>query len=178
MMRNTTDMDLLPVAQIVKSYDVNGEVVIRMTSSILDGYNFKKEPVYIFFDGLPVPFFISSFKTKGSNGALVKFETINDFSHSEELVKREIFVDSTSVDPDSIDMDEDEAMAAFLTGFKVKDQSGNVVGEISDYYNYPSNPCIELEGKWLVPFNEDLILKLDAKKRVMQMTIPSGLLED
>ena len=111
-------MDLLPVAQIVKSYDVNGEVVIRMTSSILDDYNFKKEPVYIFFDGLPVPFFISSFKTKGSNGALVKFETINDFSHSEELVKREIFVDSTSVDPDSIDMDEDEAMAAFLTGFK------------------------------------------------------------
>ena len=109
MVRNTADMDLLPVAQIVKSYDVNGEVVIRMTSSILDDYNFKKEPVYIFFDGLPVPFFISSFKTKGSNGALVKFETINDFSHSEELVKREIFVDSAAVDPESIDMDEDEA---------------------------------------------------------------------
>ena len=54
MVRNTADMDLLPVAQIVKSYDVNGEVVIRMTSSILDDYNFKKEPVYIFFDGLPV----------------------------------------------------------------------------------------------------------------------------
>lgn len=178
MLRKTTDMDLLPVAQIVKSYDVNGEVMIRMTSGILDNHNFKKEPVYIHFDGLPVPFFILSFKAKGSNGALVKFETINDFSHSEELVKKEIFVDSTSVDPDSIDMDEDEAMAAFLIGFKVKDQSGRPVGEISDYYNYPSNPCIELEGKWLVPFNEDLILKLDAKKRIMQMTIPAGLLED
>lgn len=177
-MRKMADMDLLPVAQIVKSYDVNGEVVIRMTSGILDDYNFKKEPVYIFFDGLPVPFFISSFKTKGSNGALVKFETINDFSHSEELVKREIFVDSTTIDPDSIEVDEDEAMAAFLIGFKVKDQSGRLVGEISDYYNYPNNPCIELEGKWLVPFNEDLILKLDNKKRVMTMTIPAGLLDD
>lgn len=171
-------MDLLPVAQIVKSYDVNGEVVIRMTSSILDDYNFKKEPVYIFFDGLPVPFFITSFKTKGSNGALVKFETINDLSHSEELLKKEILVDSSTIDPDSIDMDEDQAMAAFLMGFKVKDQNGKLVGEISDYYNYPNNPCIELNGKHLVPFNEELILKLDNKKRVIAMTIPGGLLED
>ena len=58
-MRKVADMDLLPVAQIVKSYDVNGEVMIRMTSGILDDYNFKKEPVFIYFDGLPVPFFIS-----------------------------------------------------------------------------------------------------------------------
>ena len=178
MLRKVADMDLLPVAQIVKSYDVNGEVVIRMTSGILEDYDFKKEPVFIYFDGLPVPFFISSFKTNASNGALVKLETINDFSHSEELGKKEVFVDAASVDPDSIELDEDEAMAAFLIGFKVKDQSGKMVGEISDYYNYPSNPCIELEGKWLVPFNEELILKLDAKKRVMQMTIPAGLLEE
>ena len=171
-------MDLLPVAQIVKSYDVNGEVVIRLSSGILEDYNFKKEPVFIFFDGLPVPFFITSFKTKGSNGALVKFETINDLSHSEELLKKEILVDSSTIDPDSIDMDEDQAMAAFLMGFKVKDQNGKLVGEISDYYNYPNNPCIELNGKHLVPFNEELILKLDNKKRVIAMTIPGGLLED
>ena len=171
-------MDLLPVAQIVKSYDVNGEVVIRLSSGILEDYNFKKEPVFIIFDGLPVPFFITSFKTKGSNGALVKFETINDLSHSEELLKKEILVDSSTIDPDSIDMDEDQAMAAFLMGFKVKDQNGKLVGEISDYYNYPNNPCIELNGKNLVPFNEELILKLDNKKRVIAMTIPGGLLED
>ena len=177
MLRETTDMDLLRVAQVVKSYDVNGEVVIRLSSGVLEDYNFKKEPVFIIFDGLPVPFFITSYKSKGTNGALVKFETINDFSHSEELVKKEILVDAAAIDPDSIEMDEDEAMAAFLIGFKVKDQNNKAVGEISDYYNYPNNPCIELDGEHLVPFNEDLILKLDAKKRVITMTIPSGLLE-
>ena len=178
MLRETTDMDLLRVAQVVKSYDVNGEVVIRLSSGVLEDYNFKKEPVFIIFDGLPVPFFITSYKSKGTNGALVKFETINDFSHSEELVKKEIYVDSTKIDPDSIELDEDEAMAEFLIGFKIKDQSGKQVGEISDYYNYPSNPCIELDGKFLVPFNEDLIIKLDPKKRVISMTIPAGLLEE
>lgn len=171
-------MDLLPVAQIVKSYDINGEVVVRLTSGILDDYDFKKEPVFVIFDGLPVPFFIVSFKTKGSNGALIKFETINDLSHAEELIKKEIFVDSSTIDPDSIEIDEDRAMAAFLTGFKVKDQNGKQVGEISGYYNYPNNPCIELDGKHLVPFNEELILKLDNRKRIITMTIPGGLLEE
>ena len=177
MLRETTDMDLLRVAQVVKSYDVNGEVVIRLSSGVLEDYNFKKEPVFIIFDGLPVPFFITSYKSKGTNGALVKFETINDFSHSEELVKKEIYVDSTKIDPDSIELDEDEAMAEFLIGFKIKDQSGKQVGEISDYYNYPNNPCIEINGEHLVPFNEDLILKLDHKKRIITMTIPGGLLD-
>ena len=171
-------MDLLPVAQIVKSYDINGEVAIRLTSNILDDHDFKKEPVFIYFDGLPVPFFIVSYKTKGSNGALIKFETVNDLSHAEELIKKEIFVDSASVDPDSIDIDEDEAMAAFLIGFKVKDHNGKEIGKISDYYNYPNNPCIEIDSKHLVPFNEDLIVKLDNKRRVITMTIPGGLIEE
>ena len=171
-------MDLLPVAQIVKSYDVNGEVVIRFFSSILEDYDIKKEPVFINFDGLPVPFFITSLKKRGANGALVKFETINDMSHVEELLKKEILVDASTIDPEDLDVDEDDAMAAFLIGFKVKDQSGKLVGEISEYYNYPSNPCIEIEGKYLVPFNEELIIKLDPKKRVMAMTIAAGLLED
>ena len=171
-------MDLLPVAQIVKSYDVNGEVVIRFFSSILEDYDIKKEPVFINFDGLPVPFFIKSLKKRGANGALVKFETINDISHAEELLKKEIHVDASTIDPENLDVDEDDAMAAFLIGFKVKDQSGKLVGEISEYYNYPSNPCIEIEGKYLVPFNEELIIKLDPKKRVMAMTIAAGLLED
>ena len=171
-------MDLLPVAQIVKSYDVNGEVVIRFFSSILEDYDYEKEPVFINFDGLPVPFFITSLKKRGANGALVKFETINDMSHAEELLKKEILVDASTIDPENLDVDEDDAMAAFLIGFKVKDQSGKLVGEISEYYNYPSNPCIEIEGKYLVPFNEELIIKLDPKKRVMAMTIAAGLLED
>lgn len=178
MLRGVADMGLLPVAQIVKSYDVNGEVVIRFFSGILEDYDIKKEPVFINFDGLPVPFFITSLKKRGANGALVKFETINDMSHAEELLKKEILVDASTIDPEDLDMDEDEAMAAFLIGFKVKDQNGKQVGEISEYYNYPSNPCIEIDSKYLVPFNEELILKLDPKKRVIAMTIAAGLLED
>lgn len=186
MLRSVTDNTLLPVAQIVKSYDINGEVVIRLTSDLLEDYNFK-EPVFIYFDGLSVPFFIEKFKTKGTSGALIKFETVNDFSHSEELIKKEIFVSSKFIRADSVE-DDDAAMAAYLIGCTVKDADKKIIGTISDYLDYPGNPCIELtrtqatspnkeDNTFLLPFNEDLIIKFDPKKRILQMEVPKGLLE-
>jgi 16S rRNA processing protein RimM len=175
MLRKVTDKDLLPVAQVVKSYDTKGEVLIRLTSSVFEDYNFK-EPVYLFFDGLPVPFFVVSYKEKGSSGALVKFETVNDLSHATEIIKKQIFVDKNSVEPEQLEQDDDSAMAAFLIGFELLNENGESVGSITDYYNYPGNPCIEINSDVLVPFNEELILGVDAKNKVMQMTIPNGLL--
>lgn len=175
MLRKVTDKDLLPVAQIVKSYDTKGEVVIRLTSSVFEDYNFK-EPVYLFFDGLPVPFFITSYKERGATGALVKFETINDFAHAEELVKKQILVDKNPIEPQQIEQDDDAAMAAFLIGLELLNQDGESVGSITDYYNYPGNPCIEVNSQTLIPFNEELILGVDAKDKIIQMTIPNGLL--
>ena len=61
-------------------------------------------------------------------------------------------------------------------GFELLNENGESVGSITDYYNYPGNPCIEINSDVLVPFNEDLILGVDAKNKVMQMTIPNGLL--
>lgn len=178
MLRNITISDLLPVAQIVKSYDTNGDIVAKLSSYILEDYNYKKEPVFIIFDELPVPFFITSFKKKGSNGAIIKFETINDLSHSEELIKKNIYVLASTVNEEDIDKDSDTELANFLIGFKLENQEGKKVGTITDYFNYPNNPCIEVNNKNLIPFNEDLIIKVDSKKRIISMQIPNGLLED
>lgn len=179
MKPSVTDNTLLPVAQIVKSYDVVGEVIIRLTSHLLEDYNFK-EPVFIYFDGLPVPFFIEKFKSKGTSGALVKFETVNDLSHAEELLRKEIFVYSHLVE----DIVAEENMATYLIGCTVKDANKKIIGTISDYLDYPGNPCIEITRDQahsaeplLVPFHEELILKFDPKKRILHMEIPLGLLE-
>ncbi|MEG0518107.1 MAG: ribosome maturation factor RimM [Bacteroidales bacterium] len=179
MKSSVTDNILLPVAQIVKSYDTVGEVVIRLTSDLLEDYNFK-EPVFIYFDGLPVPFFIENFKSKGASGAFIKFETVNDLSHAEELLKKEIFVYSHLVN----DTVEEENMAAYLIGCTVQDATKKTIGTISDYLDYPGNPCLEIirdqahsAEPLLIPFHEELILKFDPKKRILQMEIPQGLLE-
>lgn len=184
MKRSVTETKLLPVAQIVKSYDTIGEVVVRLTSDLLEDYNFK-EPVFIYFDGLPVPFFIEQFKTKGSSGAIIKFETINDLSHSEELLKKEILVSSQLVNA-AAPADDTTSLAACLIGCTVQDAHKKTIGTICDYLDYPGNPCIEVsrskatslkEDTLLLPFHEELIIQFDPKRRILQMEIPNGLME-
>lgn len=175
-----TDRDLLPVAQIVKSYNTTGEVVLKLTGSLLEDYN-TKEPVFIYFDELPVPFFIETFRTRGTSGAIVKFGTVNDLRHSEELVKKEIFIPAASLDEESLQDASREDMGAFLKGVKVFDQHNVRAGVISGYFDYPNNPCIEITAEdpekepYLVPFNEELVIKFDARKKILRLHIPAGL---
>ena len=48
---------LLPVGRIIKSYGTEGEVMAAFQEGIADLLK-KDEPVWLFYDGLPVPFYI------------------------------------------------------------------------------------------------------------------------
>ena len=53
------------------------------------------------------------------------------------------------------------------------------VGEITDFFDIPNNPCIEVEtenGAVMLPLHEDLILSLDPENLEIIMQIPAGLL--
>lgn len=187
-----THTNLLPVAQVVKSYNTTGEIIIKITSDLLEEFN-RKEPVFIIFDELPVPFYIDQIQKRGNSGALVKLDAINDISHAEELIKKTIYISSSSVDPELLE-ESQEAMEEFIIGCTVENENGITIGEIIEYHNFPNNPCIEIElsiecsensedeledeqDTILVPFNEDLILGFNPQERLLQMEIPKGLLE-
>ena len=53
--------DLQQVAQVLKSNGTDGELVMSFRDIAPEDINIK-EPVFIVFDGLPVPFFIESFE--------------------------------------------------------------------------------------------------------------------
>lgn len=179
------------VAQIVKSYNTNGEVVVKLTNDLLEDLNVK-EPVFIFFDELPVPFFIEKFSTKGNSGAIVKFSSVNDTPHSEELVKKTVFVEASSVSEDALEELAQENMGAFLAGFSLTDEQERVIGQITDYHDYPNNPCIEVQLSQgvvsalddsvsdnhtvLLPFQEQFIMAFDAQERMIRMSLPAGLI--
>ncbi len=181
----------IAVAHIVKSYNTNGEVVVKLSNDLLEDLE-KGEPVFIYFDELPVPFFIEKFSTKGNSGAVIKFDNVNDLAHSEELVKRKIFVEASSVSQEALEEFAQEDMGAYLNGFMLLDGSGKTVGRISNYFDYPNNPCIEVilaEGvksplsdsdennePVLLPFQEQLIVAFDPQQREIRMEIPSGLI--
>lgn len=74
---------LLPVGRIVKSYGTEGEVMIAFQENIADLLK-KNEPVWLFYDGLPVPFYITSSQPKGPRKAIVRLEDIDSLSDAEK----------------------------------------------------------------------------------------------
>lgn len=179
------------VAHIVKSYSTNGEVVVKLSNDLLEDLE-RKEPVFIYFDELPVPFFIEKFSTKGNSGATIKFTTVNDIERSEELVKRKIYIEASSASEEALEELAQEDMGSYLSGFILINENDQTVGRISNYFDYPNNPCIEViladgvksplsdsdenNEPVLLPFQEQLIIAFDPQEGVIQMSIPTGLL--
>ena len=150
------------VARVAKSYSTTGEVAVKLIGNLERG-----RPVFIYFDGLPVPFFIDSITRKGNSGAIVKFSTVNSYKESLSLVGKELFVSTEGMD----------------------EAEGRRVGTITEFFDYPENPCIGVslapglrfalsEGGDTsfaeIPFNTGLILEVNLPESI-KMEIPAGL---
>ena len=172
------------VAQVLKSNGTDGELVLGFREIAPEDINLQ-EPVFIIFDGLPVPFYIESFVKRGNTKALVRLTDICSQEDVEEIAGKAVYVEDDQIPEMSL---EDDGFAA-LVGWtlltpEIPDQVGDdaevvEVGEITDFIDIPNNPCIEVEtenGAVMIPLHEDLILSIDPEYQEIIMQIPQGLL--
>ena len=171
---------LLPVGRIVKSYGTEGEVMIAFQEGIADLLK-RDEPVWLFYDGLPVPFYITSYQPKGPRKAIVRLEDIDSLSDAEEAAGKDIRLDPADYPElsgtDAHTITEDGLTLEDLIGFSLQDQDGHRAGTIGDIQDFSGNICLELCGSGaLVPFHDDLIIDIDIEKKTLTMSISEGLL--
>ena len=156
------------IAQVLKSNGREGELLVGFVGIAPEDIDLE-EPVFIEFDGLPVPFYFESFTPRGNTRALVRLTGVRNLTDAEELVGRDVCAE------DDLYEDEDED----LTGWTVLDADGTEVGTVTAHEDIPGNPCIWVEtghGEVLVPLREELVLDVDEQKETLRMTIPEGLL--
>ena len=160
---------MLRIAQVLKSNGTEGELLISFFDVAPEDIDLQ-EPVYIEFDGLPVPFYFESFTQRGTNRALVRLTGVRSLKDADELAGKAILADYFE--------EEDENS---LTGWTVVDESIGIVGVVSDYEEIPGNTCIWVKRpdgqEVLLPLHEDLIQWVDQASRQISLTIPEGLLE-
>lgn len=154
---------MLSVAKIIKSNGTSGDVLIGLLDCELTDLT-NEEPVYIEFDGLPVPFFVESISLKGSTRAIVHLTDVDSLQDAEELVGREIYIEGEYED----DGPED------FTGWTLYDGE-RPVGTVEGLEDIPGNPCLIVGGA-LIPLHEDLIQSADPSTRTLVMNLPEGLL--
>ena len=151
--------------KVLKSWGAAGQVVLSLDAD--DPRDLEsEEPVFIEFDGLPVPFYFESIEPKGSR-LIVKFEDVDSLAEAEELVGRTVTLGGEAEE------DEDS-----LIGLKVRDaRSRRVIGEIVDFNDYAGNVTVTVEtdrGEVLLPLHEDLIVSIHDD--TITLDIPAGLL--
>ena len=177
--------NLQQIAQVLKSNGTDGELVLGFREIAPEDINLN-EPVFIIFDGLPVPFYIESFTKRGNTKALVHLTDICSMEDVEEIAGKAVYIEEENLPEMTL---EDDGYAA-LIGWTVltpasPDQADDEecelyeVGEITDFLDIPKNPCIEVEtenGAIMIPLHEDLILSVDPEYQEIIMQIPAGLL--
>ncbi len=190
--------DLVRIGRILKANGTDGTVVLNLHELDPDEINLE-EPVFIYFDGSPVPFFVEDYSPKGGK-LLVRLTDVRNAADAGEVIGKDVFMEEGSLSDD----EEGDDMS-FLCGWTLYDYSGNPypgnpddssagssaannshaglsavkVGVISDFIDIPGNPCIEVDtknGTALLPLHEDLIESLDPDARTITMNIPAGLL--
>ena len=157
------------IAQVLKSNGREGELLVGFVGMAPEDIDLE-EPVFIEFDGLPVPFYFESFTPRGNTRVLVRLTGVRNLTDAEELVGRDVCAE------DDLYEDEEED----LTGWTLLDADGTEVGTVTAHEDIPGNPCIWVEtghGEVLVPLREELVLHVDEQKETLRMEIPEGLLD-
>lgn len=157
---------MLPVAKILKSFGTDGGLLVSSDVALEELDN--KEPVFIVFDGLRVPFFILDLQQKGSR-YILHLNDICNLADAEEVAGREIFAD--------VSIEEDEEPD--FEGWQVLDH-GAPAGVVSGIEPIPGNPCLYIRRpsgeETLIPLHADFIISADASARILSLNLPEGLL--
>ena len=170
---------MLQIAQVLKSNGTDGELVMGFREIAPEDINLQ-EPVFIVFDGLPVPFYIESFSKRGNTKALVRLTGICSMEDVEEITGKAVYIEEDQLPEMSLEDDGYAAIVGWMLLTPAEDEEALIeVGEITDFLDIPNNPCIEVEtenGAVMIPLHEDLILSVDPEYQEIIMQIPAGLI--
>ncbi|MEA5006733.1 MAG: ribosome maturation factor RimM [Rikenellaceae bacterium] len=172
---------LLPVAKVLKSFGTDGGVILRYNNQTPDGFSLK-EPAFIYFDGLSVPFFISQLQERGNDQLFIKFETIDTQKFAEEIVGEIVYINRKKGRRSKTSEGVKNEIPDII-GFTTYEADGSLIGSISAVYPYPDNLCIGVmlangkESEVLIPLNEDFIIDVDIENEKIVLDLPKGILE-
>jgi 16S rRNA processing protein RimM len=109
-------------------------------------------------------------------GLMIKFDTVADRNEAELLRGRYLLAPFEELDP----LDEDEVYLHDLIGMKVELDSGQVIGEVTAYYELPQGLTLDVKtqkGSVLVPYRPEVIDRTDTEERVVIVKSGVGMFD-
>ncbi len=166
---------LIEIGRFGKPHGIKGEMSAVIPDTDIDPSDLSC--VFVELDGLMVPFFIVSWRTKGAESVLLTFEGIDSQEKAALFTNKAIFAQ-----PEDLPETERDAEGFFLddlTGYTIE-SDGVRIGVISDFDDSTDNYLFIVTAddgsEILVPANPDLILEVDTDSETIYMNLPAGLI--
>ena len=135
----------------------------------------QMESVFLEIEGRPVPFFISGMEYTGADILKLSFDGYNSIEKVSEFTGSNVFLTDSAISNDILPESQN------LIGYFVTDHLNREIGSISDIIanngQWLLNVISSDKKKFLIPFHEHFIVRIDKMGKLVVMNIPDGLLE-
>ncbi len=162
------------LGRITKMHGYKGEVVILLDTDNPDIYE-KLKAVFIEINESYIPFFIDSLRITPGNKAIAKFHDVDSVEKAQKLIKKQIFVPS-----DSIPQQDKMPVNEQITGFDVVDVKHGNIGKLKGIIDNAYQSIMQVDhksGEILIPMVDEIIIKIDRKKKLIEVDLPEGLID-
>ncbi len=167
--------ELHKVGKLLKPHGIGGEVVALLTEDV-DLSEFSC--IVLNIDGINVPFFVNSVRTKSAETDLLTIDGVTDEVAAANLSGHDLYVKA-----DEITTDADDAEGFYaddLVGYNVF-VDGRLIGTVSGIDDSTANYLFVVErpegGSCLIPVAEEFIDILNPDEHRIELSLPEGLLE-
>lgn len=159
---------------ITKTSGFEGAVIIKLEKKFIDNIT-PMESVFLEVEGRPVPFFISEYEYSGSDILKVSFQGYDSIEEVNEFKSCRVFLTS------GVSESHEQPDIQKFTGYSVYSQDESHIGTVTAIITNPGQWLLSIlspTGKEiLIPFHEDLILKINNRRKTIIMEIPEGLID-
>ncbi|HMM03006.1 MAG: ribosome maturation factor RimM [Dysgonomonas sp.] len=167
--------EVFKIGKFIKPHGIKGEINFSFENDVFD----RVDCPYLIcrIDNILVPFFIEEYRFKGKETALIKFEDIDDEEKARRMSGLEVYFPRKYYEEES--NEEIEYSWNFFIGFSVIDKTAGKLGIIEDIDDKTINTLFLVkdgENELIIPATEDFIEKIDAKKKVLYLVLPEGLI--
>ena len=166
--------DVYRIGIINKPHGVHGELLFTFDDDIFD--QMEADYIVCLMDGILVPFFFESYRFRSDSTALIKLEGIDTEQQARRMTNVEVFFPKEHAE----ELDDNELTWNYFVGFLIKDINKGEIGKVTDVDDSTINTLFVVDHKGnevLIPAQEDFMVDLDRKKKVITMHLPEGLLE-
>ena len=161
--------DFVYYGKFLKPHGTKGEIGLEGDSILLgEEYDF----VACDIDGILVPFFFETRRTKNSDTLIVKIERMESAEEVRFLTNREAYI------PKEWTEDSEALSWSFFRGFIAVDENLGELGEITDIDESTINTLFVIDNdgeEILVPAQEEFIIGIDQENREILFNLPEGL---